>query len=208
MAISLSLPEVQDARQKVLLNAEQLLQDADLLQSAGRHPRAFVLAHLCCEELQKLPMLHSVALALHAEDDVDWQKLNRRMTSHRDKLRGAARLSYMLSDIHVDDCDLKALEIAIDGIPVLNNLKNAGLYAGFHEGKFIAPHEVVDVATAEAAIELAKLRLEEHRWFEQKYDQMARTSAGRDRLAEIWREVKEQNRILQQIREEEDNLSL
>jgi AbiV family abortive infection protein len=83
---ALSIQEIESAREKLLSNAESLFAESQLLFEHGFLPRAYCLAHLCREELAKIPMLVGVGLDLVNGDEIDWRKLNRRLTLHQNKI--------------------------------------------------------------------------------------------------------------------------
>ena len=138
----MTLLEIIDARKKIHSNAEELVEEGEILFSYEKYSRAFALAHLACQELAKLPILNSAALNLLICEENDWQKIGRRLVSHTEKLRTAAGMDYIWDEVYLDDSDVRRYEDALSSIPHFNNLKNASLYAGFFHNTFIRPSEV------------------------------------------------------------------
>lgn len=148
---ALSIQEIESAREKLLSNAKSLFAESQLLYEHGFFPRAYCLAHLCCEELAKIPMLVGAGLDLVNGDEVDWRKLNRRLTRHQDKINAMHVHDYFQSEIRADESDVREHETALKTTPHLNHMKNNSLYAGLVDGVFRKPSEVV---TQDDAIEL------------------------------------------------------
>ena len=78
-AEALSIPQIFSATSKILENAQELIEDAELLLRNNRYPRAFALAHLASEELIKYQLLLSVTLELARDHPVDWMEIHRRL---------------------------------------------------------------------------------------------------------------------------------
>ena len=135
---ALSIEEIESARAKVLRNAESLFAESRLLYEHGFYPRAYCLAHLCCEELAKIPMLVGVGLDLVNGDEVDWEKLHRRLTKHHDKINAIHSHDYFRSEIRSDDSDVMEYETALKTTPHLNDKKNNSLYGSYCNNSCIA----------------------------------------------------------------------
>jgi AbiV family abortive infection protein len=58
--------------------AVDLLEEADILRSNERCARAYFLTHIACEELGKLPILTTTAVAQKLGHDVDWRRIDPR----------------------------------------------------------------------------------------------------------------------------------
>lgn len=151
---ALSIEEIESARAKLLSNAESLFSESQLLYEHGFFPRAYYLAHLCCEELAKIPMLVGVGLDLLNGEEIDWKKLHRRLTRHQDKINAMHVHDYLQSKIRADDSDVREHEAALKNTPHLNDMKNNSLYAGLVDSIFREPSEVV---TQDDAIELMNI---------------------------------------------------
>lgn len=155
----LSIEEIESARVKLLRNAESLLAESQLLYAHGFFSRAYTLAHICCEELAKIPMLVGAGLDLANGDEVDWKKLFRRLTAHKEKIEAMHANDYFRSEIRADDSDLKRYEEALETTPHLNNMKNNSLYAGLVDDVFLEPAEMVAEENARELIAITGDRL-------------------------------------------------
>ncbi|MGO2133217.1 MAG: AbiV family abortive infection protein [Halomonas sp.] len=156
---ALSIQEIELAREKLLRNAKSLFAESQLLYQHGFFPRAYCLAHLCCEELAKIHMLVGVGLDLVNGDEVDWRKLHRRLTRHQDKIDAMHVHDYFQSEIRADDSDVREHEAALKKTPHLNDMKNNSLYAGVVNSVFKEPTEVVTQDDAKELINITTERL-------------------------------------------------
>lgn len=99
-------------------------------------------------------MLVGVGLDLVNGDEVDWNKLHRRLTRHQDKINAMHVHDYFQSEIRADDSDVRAHEAALKTTHHRNDMKNNSLYAGVVDSVFREPSEVV---TQDDAVELIKI---------------------------------------------------
>ena len=82
----LSPAQALDGMECCVLNAQELLDEAQILIESGRHARAIALSLIAWEEMGKLPML--AGSARYLSDPNQWKKrFWRRFRSHREKLR-------------------------------------------------------------------------------------------------------------------------
>jgi AbiV family abortive infection protein len=155
----LSINEIEQARLKILENARELIDEAQLLLENRRFPRAYALAHLGCEELAKIPMLVRAATATAVGSRVDWHKLFKRLCSHSEKIKGFLVMDFVVSPEAEDDADTKRLLEDIKRMPDYNRLKNSALYAGLMDADFVKPSELISSELAAALVKLARKRL-------------------------------------------------
>lgn len=155
----LSVDQIEEARIKLLANAKSLFSEAELLFDHGFFARSYTLAHICCEELAKIPMLAGAGLDLENGDEVDWGKLAKRLTSHVEKIKAVHAHDYFRSEIRADDADLKQYEQALTTTSHLNNMKNNSLYAGQVDSNFLSPSEVISIEATEELLAITRDRL-------------------------------------------------
>ena len=161
----LTLEEIDDARKKILQNASELIEEAQLLLEHKRHARAYALAHIGCEELAKLPMLARVAPRVAQGLRVDWKKLGKRLFSHAAKTRNWLGLDVARNSIDKEpfDEELFDKERFVESVslaPVLVRLRNQSLYTDEVDGTYQTPSEVVPERMAEIFVGLARERLD------------------------------------------------
>lgn len=155
----LKIEEVVNARICVLENAKSLFEEAKLLNMHGYFARAYTLAHICNEELSKIPMLVGVGMDLINGDEIDWKKFNRHLTSHNEKLNAMHTQAYLNSDIFSENSDEDAYEKAMNSTKTLNENKNNSLYAGIVKNKFVQPKELFEKAQINFLFEQVAERL-------------------------------------------------
>ncbi|HWF81010.1 MAG TPA: AbiV family abortive infection protein [Streptosporangiaceae bacterium] len=143
------------------VNAQGLLDDAELLSAAGRHARAYALAALAVEEAGKAAALSTLAMmpaSLRAQAPV-----GRLLAWHQLKLVGGMMIAVLppgtvatqfvaMPPNEVSEILEEAQVLAQD----VDQLRQRGLYADIdHKGKVRLPSEVTD---AEVAAQLDRAR--------------------------------------------------
>jgi AbiV family abortive infection protein len=156
---SLSVSQIEEARSKILQNAMELVEEAELLLANGRFARAYSLSHLACEEIAKIPMLVRAATDKILGRDVDWQKLNRRLRSHTEKITGIFFVDYLIDPNIENDQDLKILQKSLDMVKDFNMLKNQSLYTNLVGNSLLKPSEAIPTELATSLVGLARKRL-------------------------------------------------
>lgn len=156
---ALSIEEVELAREKLFSNAESLFSESELLYQHGFYPRAYSLAHFCCEELAKIPMLVGAGLDIVNGETVDWKKLNKRLINHKEKIKAGFVHDYFFSEVRADDSDLKEHLEAMETVGLVNDMKNNSLYAGLVKGQFVKPAGIVNKDIVEQMMQLTRTRL-------------------------------------------------
>jgi AbiV family abortive infection protein len=117
-------------------NAEELLDECDLLMKHGRYARAVALGLVALEEMGKLPML--AGSPRYGSDAEKWRKrFWRRFRNHREKILLEDMLFPVASMQPDYDAASSGNMLAPWGKYAL--LREAALYADFETGEFIAP---------------------------------------------------------------------
>jgi AbiV family abortive infection protein len=86
-ATELTPQRIEQACEAAFANAADLLDEAEILRANARCSRAYFLAHIACEELGKLPILTTAAVAQHLGHDVDWRRIDRVLRDHASKIK-------------------------------------------------------------------------------------------------------------------------
>jgi len=81
----LTIDQVHRAIVEVILNASELVEDAEVLFRAGKAARAYGLAYLACEEMGKLPQFIRAFEMLLSAKKVDWRQVTRAFRNHETK---------------------------------------------------------------------------------------------------------------------------
>src|SRR5216684_230862 len=154
----------------VLQNARDLLDEARLLLSNGRHARSYALAHIAAEELAKYFFVMVASFEVGAGRTLDWRGLMRQASKHPIKLR--AILAFDLIAQNQDQLSVgfvASLLFRRDEMlmmtslePALVSLRSRSLYADFDLGERL-PQRAIRPSAAEWMIGVAgrHLRLAE-----------------------------------------------
>jgi AbiV family abortive infection protein len=149
--------------EKSLENAQELVNEANLLFDNKSYPRSFTLFQLAMEEVGKASLLmQSVIFKLH-ETDQENKKLLKELRQHKLKTEASQRIDYMIA-LSMDDRKLKKtlLKNVIQqnkSINTINDFKNYSLYVSDKDGTFKKPSEIVRRSTADDFKFLAEIRL-------------------------------------------------
>lgn len=146
---------IEEARIKVLENARELIEEAELLLANGRAARAYSLAHLACEELAKIPMFVDVISKTLRGCSVDWVRFNKRLHSHVEKFSMLPVMSFLVSQELGNDAATGRLREDLERIRDYSNIKNYGLYADLRDDKFLKPSEVISDDYAKLMVKIA-----------------------------------------------------
>jgi len=161
-------PETIEAgRHKILSNASQLIEEAELLLKAGHNARAYTLACLASEELAKIPMLVRASASYLCDIEFDWGKLERKLKSHYRKLEGILGMDFLFASAKND---IKLLMEDWERIPSYNKMKNWSIYVSCEEGEFVEPADVIIKPLAAGMVKLAQHRLTAFNKMEKAYD--------------------------------------
>ena len=130
-----------------LLNASDLVDDAELLLAGGRSARAHALAVLALEEIGKHVMTIAAITRSRMEPDY-WDAFQSRFNSHRAKLRTARLMIQALRASGIEQ-QLAALDDVVSEANADQVAKLRGLYVDYdHEGRVLDPR-VISTTQAE-----------------------------------------------------------
>jgi len=91
----LSINQILSASSKIMENAQELIEEAELLLNNNKNARAFALAHLASEEFIKFNLLLPVAFELARDHSINWKEIGMRLNNHLVKIRGAIFLEFI-----------------------------------------------------------------------------------------------------------------
>lgn len=156
---SLTLAQAGRLAGAALDNAQALIDDAELLLAADRHPRALALAILAGEEFGKAITCASI-FSVSPDDTSGWQQFWDQWRRHDWKLERvlgelADMVVFDMSGADVDAADA-LWERSWAGVPKVardwNRWKQWGLYVDFRNGEVRVPREVIDYDKAHRVV--------------------------------------------------------
>lgn len=150
------LAELKRGGQLILENARELCGEARHLRKYGAFARAVCLHQLSNEECGKVELVGGWAMSVVLGEQVDVARLGKALTDHRAKNYANAYFSAVTEDERAarDKGDWAgASEIfrkrQTELHSLFNGQKNAALYVGFENGKFVAPVAAITESLAE-----------------------------------------------------------
>lgn len=123
------------------------------------------------------------------DDDNNWQKINRRLVTHRAKLKTLATIDYFWDNNMGNNADVNKYKEEIRLIPVLDGFKNGSLYAGFFKDTFLQPSDLISEQLSGEMLHLAKNRFVQYQKYEFAFFSIISSDEGKQRLAEDWRKL-------------------
>lgn len=185
---SLSVGQIESARVKLLDNARELVEEAELLLANGAFARAYALSHLACEEMAKIPMLIRAATDTLMGVEFDWPHLMGRLRSHPAKIRGILFADFLFDPDMESDADLKRLKENLASVADLNNLKNSSLYVDLSEDGIRKPSEFISEDLARAFVKQGRSRLTSFEVMEQLTRGEIQRIANTSQFKKFWNE--------------------
>ncbi|RKS01459.1 AbiV family abortive infection protein [Flavobacterium sp. 102] len=148
--MNLERKELFRAIEKCLLNAQELYDEAVILEEHKRYARAYTLFQICIEEVGKTSLIHKFLF----DNNVETSTINKFLKDFRDhKVKIKSSISYdkifsvLIEKIEIDEKDLKAsLDKEIlnqyENVSRNNDYKNFSLYTSFYKDDFRIPSEL------------------------------------------------------------------
>ena len=159
-----SIEQIDSYIEGLIVNAEQLISESRLLLDGNAYARSFSLAHFAREELAKVGMLEAAGTRLLAGHKVDFRKLSKRLTDHKEKLRSeSAETMIMAAGAGISDLADDIAKFGSHMVNYRNDNKNSSLYVGITDGVVTRPHALFSREKAERTLKLAEFSLKEHR---------------------------------------------
>ncbi|MFB0919345.1 MAG: AbiV family abortive infection protein [Oscillospiraceae bacterium] len=143
------------ARNKTLLNANNLIIESKLLFENGMIARAYFLASIACEEIGKYLLISSAAID-YVRGTLNWKNFWKRIRNHKAKNQTIELFEniFVSNDENFTNPELiKAL------INDMDELKMANLYSDMFQYDFYEPNEIADKSMTANLIALAENRL-------------------------------------------------
>ncbi|HDX9655143.1 TPA: AbiV family abortive infection protein [Bacillus wiedmannii] len=106
----LKVEDIEGISLKIYENANELLEDAELLYNHEKYARAHACAQFSIEEFGKLPMLYTIATQVSKGDKVNWKDLNTRLRDHKKKTSLSFSLIAVMGKSMTDKVNVENLE--------------------------------------------------------------------------------------------------
>ncbi len=152
----LTREQIMTARNKALINATKLLEDAQILFDSGRYSRAYFLLCICNEELGKSIFVIS-SIVEFVEGNISWDTFWRTFRNHKDK-RGV--LEYMENFMLSTEENFTPLNQIREMLPEREEFKMASLYCDMFQNDFFEPDDIFDELITRRILDLTKKRLD------------------------------------------------
>jgi AbiV family abortive infection protein len=156
----LSINQILSASSKIIENAQELIEEAELLLKNNKNARAFALAHLACEELIKFNLLFPIAFELARDHNIDWKGTDTRLNNHLVKIRGAIFLDFIRKLPEGGVYQAEELSQQMSTSKKLNDMKNYSLYASQVGHDYVKPSELIDNQAAMERVSYARKLLQ------------------------------------------------
>lgn len=142
--MDLTIDQIEEGRVKVIGNSWSLLHDAIILFENEKYARTYTLAHLCIEELAKLPILVGVGTEIALGYSVNWKQFNKRFRDHKSKINVHHYYDNVIfNSMGNEEDSYKQYEKDLHKTSSLNHTKNHSLYVTEQNGSFLTPDEVI-----------------------------------------------------------------
>lgn len=159
-----SIEQIDSYIEALMVNAEQLIRESRLLLDNSAYARSFSLAHFAREELAKIGMLEAAGTRLIAGHKVDFKKLSKRLTDHKEKLRSeSTETMIMAAGAGIPEIAEDIAKFGSNLVNYRNDNKNSSLYVGIIDGEVSRPHALFSKEKAERTLKLAEFSLKDHR---------------------------------------------
>ena len=141
---------------KNLRNAQELIDEAEILFERQKFARTYLLSHISIEESSKCAMLLKIIAFIIWEEEIDLKNVRKRYSNHKEKIKNFELLRLITDKLNYSQQDFNRL------IEETNTSKNDSLYVSWsNENKFISPSEKFTKEKAEeklnSALEYCKL---------------------------------------------------
>ena len=154
----LSIDQIKNSRVKALQNANELIQDAEILFNEEQWPRVLFLCQISGEEIGKYIMLSSIFVQQISEVEIDWRRIWKRLTSHIEKYELVTYMEDVFLEKNVFIDMKKYNDKLTDESRNLDQFKQKSLYCDFTEEIPYCPSDIIGKEIAEYALKWAKNR--------------------------------------------------
>lgn len=162
--MKLNKNEYFEAIEKSLSNAEELIEEGEILAKHIKYARAYTLFQFSIEEIGKAFLTFQFVLYGDIEDVQETKQFFKKFRDHISKTESSQGIDFMFAlNSDISGFTKKILEnsmIEFDKVHISNNYKNYSLYTSFIEDKFYKPSEIITKEKLDKITHYAKLRLQ------------------------------------------------
>lgn len=177
------------AIQKAFKNAEELIDEAEILLKYNKTARAYTLFQFSIEEVGKAFLAFQFVLEGNINDEKETKRFFKDFRSHTAKTKSSEGVEFMFALASEKSSYSKKLleEFMYDrkDVFVTNNFKNYSLYVSEIEGEFYKPSEIITSDMLDKISKHAKFRLQVGKPFIQlgidNYDVLLETRGSLDK---------------------------
>ena len=155
----LSVEQIRISRLKSIRNADELINDAEILFKKGRWARTLFLCQIAGEEIGKYLLLSSTFVQVIAGDHIDWKRFWERITSHREKLELVTYMEDIFLEHSFPDKMKDYFAEIKQQVKDLERFKQKALYCDFTGDVPHCPSDVIPKDIAVNALKWTKGRL-------------------------------------------------
>jgi AbiV family abortive infection protein len=189
-----------EAIEKSLSNAEELIEEAEILIKHDKYARAYTFFQLSIEEVGKANLAFQFVLKGDIENLQETKQFLKKFINHKTKTKSSQGIDFMYALSAEKSTFTKNLlqdfMLEHNDVDVSNDYKNYSLYTSFKDNKFQKPSEIITKDRVENIAHYAKLRLQVAKPFFmigiQNYDILFET---RNDLDEVAMSIKTQKKI-------------
>ncbi|GAD79405.1 hypothetical protein VEZ01S_11_00470, partial [Vibrio ezurae NBRC 102218] len=147
-----------DGAVKCLKNAQELCDEAEMLQQGGKFCRAFALSHFAHEEFTHSVLLFRALLDIALQKRLTWKKLDHYILKPKQKRVTQVAISKaLLTDLHLD-LDTTTQQLMLES--ELKQIRQShALYTQRVNSEFVLPSEQISEIQSEKYINLAVYRI-------------------------------------------------
>ncbi|PJJ08723.1 AbiV family abortive infection protein [Flavobacterium sp. 1] len=152
------------AIEKAFNNAEELIEEAEILAKHNKNARAYTLFQFSIEEIGKAFLIFQFVLNGNIEDIEETKKFFKDFRSHTVKTETSQGIDFMFAlQIEKSSYSKKLIEEFIFDrvdVAVSNDYKNYSLYTSYKDGEFYKPSEIITNDMLDKISKHAKFRLQ------------------------------------------------
>ncbi|PXY42725.1 hypothetical protein DMB65_01505 [Flavobacterium cheongpyeongense] len=149
---------------KAFNNAEELIEDAEILAKHNKKARAYTLFQLSIEEIGKAFLTFQFVLNGNIEDAEETKRFFKDFRNHTVKTKTSQGIDFMFAlQIEKSRYSKKMIEEFIfqrDDVIISNDYKNYSLYTSYKDGEFCTPSEIITKDMLDKISKHAKFRLQ------------------------------------------------